>query len=307
MSLSSSNLDLNLLKVFVITYQEQNLKRAALKLNCSPPAVSMKLSKLRDNYGKNLFVKTPTGFEPTPFSDDLYQSIEPLLSQITENLEHVGEFDPGNIQGTIYLAMGRHLLPWLAPKVYQAIQERAPQSSLVADFFTTSTVEGLKQDNIDIGIEYYYRDLPKEICEIPVGNYSFSFVVREEHPFRKAEATLEELLDYDFALINHTLEPSGHAGELVKELLRDKVKVVMKFSSPSFAAIVNALRNNDLICPVSDNLFAGYSEGLRRIKVTDLGILHDNPVNAYIHQRNRHSEKHKWLIEQIRKAFRHRS
>ncbi len=59
-----SQLDLNLLRTFMILYQEQNMRKAAHRLKVSQPAVSKALQRLREHFGNELFVKTPTGYNP---------------------------------------------------------------------------------------------------------------------------------------------------------------------------------------------------------------------------------------------------
>ena len=67
-------LDLNLLRVFIVVYKERNLKRAANLVGLSAPSLSLKLSKLKDVLGTELFFKTSTGFEPTEFAHKLFRS-----------------------------------------------------------------------------------------------------------------------------------------------------------------------------------------------------------------------------------------
>ncbi|NMO75446.1 helix-turn-helix domain-containing protein [Vibrio breoganii] len=57
------NLDLNLLKLFSVVYQQRNLKRSSELLFISPPAVSQNISKLRNHFDDELFIKTTKGFD----------------------------------------------------------------------------------------------------------------------------------------------------------------------------------------------------------------------------------------------------
>ena len=295
----SRNLDLNLLKTFVVTYKEQNLKKAAKLLSCTPPAVSIKLSKLRDHFGQTLFIKVPTGLEPTPFADELFQSVEPLLHALESKVLHVGGFDPVQINDTIKLTIGRQLLPWLAPKLFKSIQKQAPRSSSLMNLFGTDAIERIKKGELDIGIEYKQL-VTKELTEVPLGNQSLKFVVRKEHPFQKEKARIKELAQYDFAFINNAMEPDAPGIALFRELQKQNTPVRVKFSSLSSSATLNVVLSNNLVCPVPENLYNEHRDRLRVIDVTDITLHHAMPVYGYLHQKNRHSAKHLWLLELIR-------
>ena len=298
----SRNLDLNLLKAFVVTYQELNLKQSAKVLSCTAPAVSIKLSKLRDHFGQTLFIKVPSGLEPTPFADELFQNIDPLLHTLESKVLHVGGFKPEQIKDTIKITVGRHLLPWFAPRLYRAIQKQAPDSSLLVNVFNTDTIEQIKKGKVDVGIEYR-RSITKELTEVPIGTHSVRFVVRKGHPFSATRATITELVRYDFAILNSSIEPDDPGISLFREMMRQNTPIRIKFSTLSFAAILDVILSSDLVCPLPEHLYKKHRDQLRTIEVTDVDIHQDMPVYGYLHQKNRHSGKHLWLIDLIRKEL----
>ena len=51
------SMDLNALRTFVILYQEGNMRKATTKLHVSQPALSHTLSKLRETFDDDLFIK----------------------------------------------------------------------------------------------------------------------------------------------------------------------------------------------------------------------------------------------------------
>ncbi len=55
--------ELNLIPIFVAIYEEQNLSRAANRMDISQPAVSKALARLRDIYDEPLFHRTTSGVE----------------------------------------------------------------------------------------------------------------------------------------------------------------------------------------------------------------------------------------------------
>ena len=61
-----ADIDLNLLVVFDLLYQEQNTQRVALRLGITQPAVSHALKRLRLLLNDELFERTSQGLQPTP-------------------------------------------------------------------------------------------------------------------------------------------------------------------------------------------------------------------------------------------------
>ena len=86
-----SNVDLNLLKVFVVVYQEQSLRKASEKLFVSTSAVSQSIKKLKESLGEELFVLSNKQFLPTPYSDQLYQRISLYLMGYSLRLQKAND------------------------------------------------------------------------------------------------------------------------------------------------------------------------------------------------------------------------
>ena len=89
-------LDLNLLVVFNHLLVERNVSRVAERLGLSQPAVSNSLAKLRRLFGDELFLRTPKGMEPTPFADQLAESVSYALGMIHSGVNQRTSFDPAS-------------------------------------------------------------------------------------------------------------------------------------------------------------------------------------------------------------------
>ena len=57
--------DLNLLRVFVVIFEEKSATGAAQRLNLTQSAVSLNLRRLREMYQDSLFTRTGRGLAPT--------------------------------------------------------------------------------------------------------------------------------------------------------------------------------------------------------------------------------------------------
>ncbi|MGI9273804.1 MAG: LysR family transcriptional regulator [Endozoicomonas sp.] len=299
----SHNLDLNLLKVFVIVYQEKKLKRAAQRLSLTAPSVSVKLSKLRERVGGELFFKTPTGFEPTALADKLFERVEPLLAELSGAVDFLDGFDPGLMAEPLIIDIGQNLMPWLSPALHEQVLAFSPESHLVANYFTESTIDRLRKGEVSMGIQMKIDMDCKDILEIPLGSLEMGIVVRKGHPYPYDEATVEDLASYDFAVLVHSFSALIKGGPFLQQMEKDGIDLNIKFRSPSEYAVCEVLKRSDMVLPSPLNLMRYSSQDLRAIKIVDYPEFTQLPFSVYLHQKHRHSEKHRWLLELIRKEF----
>lgn len=297
------NLDLNLLKIFSITYQERNLKRAAARLFVSPPAVSQSLKRLKEHLGLELFVKTPKGFDTTPYADSLYVGIQPLLDGLSEVVNLAEDFCPSQIQDTVTFDLGQHLIPWLSPILFREIYRQCPNGAFASYNFAANTLESLRSGKVDMAVEIHLNELPTDIISMPLGELGFSMMMRKDHPFQSDHATLEQLLKYDFALVELPLVNDFQESRLEEVLKQRGLHANIKCRSASVIGIKEILEHSDLITPVLLNFVGRFSRDMRAVKVTDLDELRQFPICAYIHERNRNSLKHQWLFDMVKEAI----
>ena len=68
--------DLNLFIAFEVIYNERNLTKAGEVLGITQPAVSNALSRLRDLFDDELFVRTSKGMVPTAVAQNIAKDIK---------------------------------------------------------------------------------------------------------------------------------------------------------------------------------------------------------------------------------------
>src|SRR5205809_4560759 len=88
------DIDLNLLVMFDQLLVERRVSRVAENLGITQPAVSNALARLRKLLGDELFPRTPAGMEPTPFADQLAESVTYAPGMIHSALNQRSTFDP---------------------------------------------------------------------------------------------------------------------------------------------------------------------------------------------------------------------
>src|SRR5438309_1834358 len=86
--------DLNLLKAFDALVSQRNVTRAASHIGLSQPAMSHALSRLRDLFRDDLFVRTQTGMEPKAHAREIAPLVSAAIERIEMALNLGAGFDP---------------------------------------------------------------------------------------------------------------------------------------------------------------------------------------------------------------------
>ena len=89
-----NNLDLNLLVVFNAIYTEGSLTKAGEIVGITQPAVSSALSKLRDYFNDQLFIRVGQGVQPTAKTENIIIHVREALLILHKTLEEPDAFDP---------------------------------------------------------------------------------------------------------------------------------------------------------------------------------------------------------------------
>ena len=100
------NRDLNLLLAFEAIFLERNVTHAASRIGRRQSAMSGALTRLREQLGDELFIRTAAGMQPTPRAVDLWEPISTSLRLLEQSLAPSREtFDPAQARREFVLAM----------------------------------------------------------------------------------------------------------------------------------------------------------------------------------------------------------
>ena len=140
---------LNPLRALEATLRNCSFRAAAKELAVTPAAVSQRIATLENYIGHKLFIRAPTGVEPTEFATKHRQALTHSFLSLSQILEDLQEHQS---QKRIALSMtDTFAAGWLLPrlnKFYLAGTE--------IDFRinTTDRVIDLANENIDYGIRF---------------------------------------------------------------------------------------------------------------------------------------------------------
>lgn len=147
------DLDLNLLRVFVVVASAGSVTRAAGQLYLTQPAISAAMRRLATAVGTPLFSRSGRGLVLTPRGERLLAEVLPHLSALVDAALSPPEFDARSSTRTLKLGLSDAMEAWLLPRLLLALEQRAPQMRVVSLSVQFRTVaQALSDRTVDLAV-----------------------------------------------------------------------------------------------------------------------------------------------------------
>ena len=239
--------DLNLLKAFDALTNERAVTRAAGRIGLSQPAMSHALSRLRDLFADDLFVRTPTGMEPTARA----REIAPLVAAAIEHIEaalNLGiGFDPAKSAGIFTAGMAEYAEVALVGRLAAGFADQAARATLRLTPLTgADAAEQLDRGAIDVAVAHL-NTLPAHVESMLLLRDPFVVVARRCQPIAGQQLSLEA-----YAALNHILvSPRGDTSGALDRILVDfGLRRRIALLVATYLALPVALAASDLVATV---------------------------------------------------------
>ena len=253
-----SSFDLNLFVILNAINTEGSLTKAAEVVGITQPAVSNALSRLREKFDDDLFVRTGTGMVPTQKTENIISDIQSALSLMQQSVNQPNSFDPAITERNFKLSLGDITEGRVLPYMMKEIYKNAPNISVGSyNYRRIDQVHALATNNLDFVVDPVIPD-SDEINSYKVFQDYFVVIHREGHPIQKIKnLTVDDLLSQKFInvsnrrkglhMVDLELEKTGHRRDIAlrcqhfliaPEIIRETDAVIM--ATHSFA------KSNDL-------------------------------------------------------------
>lgn len=192
--------DLNLLRVFDVLLEERNVTRAGARLGLTQSAVSHALNRLRYALNDELFVRGPSGMQPTPRALEMGPQVHAALNQLQAALTQ-SDFDPRTSERRFTVAAGAYSCGVLAPPLVSRMEDEAPLAELIIVERSVDVVEKLDARRLDFLVGGV-ATAPERFARETILTETLAWVVSHEHPLaREPKVTLEMLAGVPHAVI----------------------------------------------------------------------------------------------------------
>ncbi|BBG59647.1 transcriptional regulator LeuO [Providencia rustigianii] len=185
------NVDLNLLTVFDVVMQMQNVTRAAQVLGMSQPAVSNAVSRLKSMFNDELFVRYGRGIQPTSRAKQLFGPVRQALQLVHNELPGAG-FEPKQSERSFNLSICSPLDIRLAAIIVDKFKVVSPNINVfIHSFLDNNIAHQLKYQEIDFFLGYNQFEKPEYQHQI-LFNDELVLVVANNHP--RIENTIDQAM-----------------------------------------------------------------------------------------------------------------
>jgi DNA-binding transcriptional LysR family regulator len=285
-------LDLNLLVTFNQLLIERRVSKVAENLGVSQPAVSNSLAKLRKLFGDELFLRTPKGMEPTPFADQLAESVSYALAMIHSGVNQRTSFEPSTARRAFTIGMTDIGEIYFLPALIAQLRRDAPG-------VTVSTVRNTAvnlRDEMEVGkVDLAVGLLPQlkaGFFQRRLFTQSYVCLMRRGHRLDKRKMSLAE-----FSAAEHLVVISAGTGHgKVDDLLqRSGVERTVRLTVPHYVSVGHILQGSDLVTTVPERLADRLIEPFGLAKVPHPAKLPDVAINVFWHAKYHRSPASRWL------------
>ena len=285
-------LDLNLLVVFNQLLVERRVSKVAENLGISQPAVSNSLAKMRKLFGDELFLRTPKGMEPTPFADQLAESVSYALAMIHSGVNQRTTFEPSTAQRAFTIGMTDVGEIYFLPDLIERLRHEAPGVTLsTVRNAAINLKDELESGKVDLAIGLLPQ-LKAGFFQRRLFMQSYVCLMRRGHRLDKRRLSLAE-----FSAAEHLVVISagtGH-GKVDELLLRSGVERSVRLTVPHYVGVGHILRGSDLIATVPERLANRLIEPFGLAKVPHPAKLPDVAINVFWHAKYHRAPASRWL------------
>ena len=292
------DLDLNLLRVFDAVLREKGVTAAAARLELTQPAVSNALARLRAVFGDALFVRSPSGMEPTPFARGVAEPVRQALALLDSALAHGPVFEPATATRSFRFYMSDLGQVEFLPPLVERVQRLAPNVRLEAVHFDLEHIaDGLGSGALDLAIGFLPA-LGPPVQRKFLFRDPYVCLMRADHPI--SVLTKKRFLEASHALV--TYRGGGH--RVIEEALeRAGVARRIALRVPHFTVVPMVLERTDLILTLPARVGRVY-ERRGRLKQLPVPIsIASAEVAVHWHERFDADPGNRWLREQVIELF----
>jgi DNA-binding transcriptional LysR family regulator len=302
--------DLNLLLAFDALMQDGNLTRAGFRLGMSQPSMSHALGRLRKLWGDPLFVRIPSGMEPTPFALQISVAVSEGLALLQGALAVEAVFDPKTCKRTFQILMSDIGELVYLPRLITKLKTAAPEVNLrILQLPRESYQDAFNSGDVDLAIGY----LPA----LKAGFYqqrlfvdSYICIARKGHPRVKGALTLEQFTNESHILV----EPAGSRYSTASQQSSTTTFIERHLSEqglsrrvalrvPHFMVVPGIVQHTDLLATVPGSVMA-HLKPMPNVQLLPPPLATPSyEIRQFWHQRSHHDLANQWLRRTMAELF----
>ncbi|UJR82838.1 LysR family transcriptional regulator [Sandaracinus amylolyticus] len=219
------DLDLNLLRVFVVVAESGSVTSAAARLYLTQPAISAALKRLADAVGAPLFARQGRGLALTARGERLHAEVKPHLSALVAAALSPPSFDPMTSERTVRLGLSDANEASLLPPLLRVLADEAPRMRVVVIPVQFRTVgDALGSGRVDLAVTVA-DELPAGTHREPLFHGGFCALFDPRHARLGPRPSLAKYLAHDHVIVSYNGDLRGVVEDLAAVTRRVRCSV----------------------------------------------------------------------------------
>ena len=293
-----SAFDLNLFVIMNSIYTEGSLTKAAEVVGITQPAVSNALSRLREKFDDELFVRTGSGMIPTQKTENIIKDIQNALQLMQKSVNEPDEFKPESSQRTFRISLGDINEGRVLAVLMGKIEKQAPNINIESYYSARDQVpHALATNELSFAVDPFIPN-SKDTNSMKVFSDKFVIAHRANHPVAKiSNLDLDEILKLKY--INISNRKRG-ASVVEMEMQKMQLQPEITLRAQHYLVTPEIVRSTDL-CLLCAETFAR-KHGLSYVEIP----FKVPPLEQYLiwHNSDNNDGSHIWMRTLIAESFR---
>jgi DNA-binding transcriptional LysR family regulator len=288
------NVDIRLLRSFLVLMAQKNVSAAAEQLGVSQPAASHALARLRERFQDPLLLRARSGMVASDRAGDFEDGVRKLLEAYDELLGKARPFDPAVSTRTFVVSAPEYAERLLMPGVARRAREEAPGIRIeVRAPDRDRAMELLEKRQVDLRIAWLPNP-PPSLRSTQLFQDRIVCIADEAHPAIRGSLTLEQYLAASHA------RPLGTGRTTTGRVIDEAVerlggKLGLAFLVQNFLTIPHMMAGTDLIATVPFRLAKVLCQQ-HALQILEPPLrLPRVRYAAYWHERSQKDPGHRWL------------
>jgi DNA-binding transcriptional LysR family regulator len=289
-----NNIDLRLMRAFLVLMNERSVSRSAERLGLSQPATSHILSRLREQFDDPLLLRSHNGMVPTDRAKEVEKVLRELVDGYDSLVMPVEAFDPAVSQRTFVITAPEYGERVLVPNLVRRLRREAPNIRVeVRAPDPSRAYEMLESGEIDLRIAWLTNPVPS-LRSTPLFQDKMVCVVARDHPTVRGTLTMDQFLTLPHARIL-TISHTTTSRVIDEALARYGKKLERSFLVQSLLTIPAAMEGTDIIAamPLSQAVSLASQYPLQVLEPPFK--LPRVRYSAFWHERSQKDAGHRWL------------
>lgn len=243
--------DLNLLTVIVAVANAKSVTRAAAELRMSQPGLSTALVRIRRCFADPIFVRTAKGMEPTARGELIISEARDVLNRVNQRILKAPDFNAAETPTEFRFAMADIAQIQFLPRLLQALQQSAPETTVHAASYDHSKLETLLESGkVDLAMGYLPDLKGSNVFQQQLFMHGFCCLLRTGHP-AATDLTKEAYCRLDHVLV----ETPVHSHEIAEQYFaRHRVVRKIRMRTTHFLTLPSILTASDMVATVPEGL-----------------------------------------------------